>query len=199
MELAMCRWFSWILCLLAVLVTVAACHPRVLPAVPAAGVPLQPGRYVNESYFAPDFKPAQITYSFNAFPVTQATNAPEQAFQKIFQEELIRAWQDQGLKIASGKEAGRVSGTIHRLLVRGARFRWLTGRLYASLSISGTITRGSQVLFAFRDQVYMASPVAPGRAAPREKDLLLRHLAQEAAHRILNELLLHGPPTAESG
>ena len=194
----MCRWFSRILCLFTVLVTVAACHPWVLPAGPAAGVPLQPGRYVKESYFAPDFKPAQITYSFNAFPVTQATNAPEQAFQKIFQEELIRAWQDQGLKIASGKEAGRVSGTINRLLVRGARFRWLTGRLHASLAISGTITRGSQVLFAFRDQVYMSSPLAPGRAAPQEKDLLLRQLARETVHHLLNELLLHGP-TDDSG
>ncbi len=195
----MCRWFSWILCLLTVLVSVAACGPRVLPAGPAAGVPLQAGRYVKESYVAPDFNPTRLTYSFHAFPVTQATNASEQTFQKIFQEELVRAWQDQGLKIAAGKEAGRVSGTIHRLLVRGARFRWLTGRLYASLSISGTITRGSQVLFAFRDQVYMASPVAPGRAAPLEKDLLLRQLAQEAVHHLLNELLLHGPPTAESG
>lgn len=193
----MCRWFSWIVCVLAVLVALAACRPRSLPVGPAA-VPFQPGRYVKESYFAPDFQPTQTAYTFNAFPVTQADRASEQAFQKIFQAELLRAWQAQGLQLASGKKAALVSGTIHCVSVRGARLRWLSGRLHASLAISGTITRESQVLFAFRDQVYMSSPVAPGRAAPQEKDLLLRRLARETVHHLLNELLLHGV-TAESG
>lgn len=194
----MCRWFFWFCCGLAVLATVAASRPRVLTAGPAA-VPLQPGRYVKESYFAPDFQPDRMAYTLNAFPVTQADNVPEQEFQKIFQEELDRAWQDQGLKLASGSDAACVSGIIRRVSLRGARVRWLTGRLHASLTVAGTITRGSQVVFAFRDQVYMSSPVDPGRPAPREKDLLLRRLARETVHHLLNELLLHGPPTAESG
>jgi len=198
MEMAMSRWFFWIFCVFALLAAGAACRPWIQPAGPAP-VPLLPGRYVKESYFAPDFKPTGLTYTLDAFPVTQASNVPEQSLQQVFQEELSRAWQDQGLRLASGKEAARVSGTIHRVSVGGARLRWLTGRLHASLAISGAITRKSQVLFAFRDQVYMSSPVVPGRGSPQEKDLLLRQLAREAIHHLLNELLLHGPPTAESG
>jgi hypothetical protein len=68
----------------------------------------------------------------------------------------------------------------------------LSGRLFASLTIAGTINRGEQVLFAFQDQINLSSPVSPGLAAPREQDLLLHQLAREAAHHILNELLLHG-------
>ena len=192
----MCRWSCWIF--LAALTAVSACGPRALPPQPAAVVFL-PGKFVRESYFAPAFKPADTTYSLNAFPVARASNASAEAFQKIFAEELIRAWQAQGLKIGSGKDACSLSGTIHHLAVRGARLRWLTGRLFASLTISGTLTRGTQVLFAFRDQVYLSSPLAPGLAAPMEKDLLLARLAREAVNHILNELLLHGPLTAESG
>ena len=193
----MCRWSCWICCVLAALVAVAACGPLALPPQPAPVIFL-PGEYLKESYFAPDFKPAEAVYFLSAFPVAQASNAPAEAFQKIFAEELVRAWQAQGLKIGSGKEACSQSGTIHRLAVRGTRLRWLTGRLYASLTISGTITRGTQVLFAFRDQVYVSSPLAPGLAAPREKDLLLARLARETVNHILNELLLHGS-TPNSG
>ncbi len=74
----------------------------------------------------------------------------------------------------------------------GTRLRWLTGRLHASLAIAGTISRGEQVLFAFRDQVNVSSPLAPGPPAPREQELLLRQLARESIHHLLNELLLHG-------
>jgi hypothetical protein len=195
MEMAMCR--CWIFCVLAALVAAAACGPLALPPKPAA-VLFLPGEYVKESYFAPDFKPAESIYSLHAFPVARASNASVEAFQKTFQEELVRAWQAQGLKIGTGKDACRLSGTIHDLAVRGAHFRWLTGRLFASLTISGTITRGEQVLFAFRDQVYLSSPLAPGLAAPKEKDLLLRRLAREAVNHLLNELLLHGS-IGESG
>lgn len=193
----MCRWSCWIFCFLAALTVVGACGPRALPPKPAAVVFL-PGEYLKESYFAPNFKPAETVYSLNAFPVAQASNAPAEAFRKIFAEELVRAWQVQGLKTGSGKDACSLSGTIHRLTVRGARLRWLTGRLFASLTISGTITRGAQVLFAFRDQVYLSSPLAPGLAAPREKELLLARLARETVNHLLNELLLHGS-TGESG
>jgi len=194
----MSRWFFWILCVCTVLAAVAACRPRVWPAGSTAA-PFQPGRYVTESYFSPDFQPQQTAFTLAAFPVTRADNVSADAFEKIFQEELLLAWQEQGLKPAAGRDAARVSGTIHRVSVRGARLRWLTGQLHASLVVSGEITRGSQVLFAFRDQVFLSSPVAPGRASPQEKDLLLRHLARETVHHLLNELLLHGPPTADSG
>jgi hypothetical protein len=197
MEMAMGRWFGWIFCVVTLLIGVVACGPRGLPAGPAAA-PLQPGRYVKETYFGPDFNPEQMTYTLGAFTVTKASNAPAEAFQQIFQEELLRAWQAQGLKVGAGKDAGHVSGIIHRVSVTGARLRWFTGRLQAALVVSGAVTRGEQVRFAFRDQVYASSPVAPGRAAPREKDLLLRQLAREAVHHLLNELLLHGP-AAESG
>jgi hypothetical protein len=193
----MCRWSCWIFCVLAALTAVGACMPRALPPQPAAVVFL-PGEYLKESYFAPDFKPADTIYSLNPFPVARASNASAEAFQKIFAEELVRAWQAQGLKIGSGKDACSLSGTIHSLAVRGTRLRWLTGRLFASLTISGTITRVDQVLFAFRDQVYLSSPLAPGVAAPREKDLLLARLAREAVNHLLNELLLQWS-TTESG
>jgi hypothetical protein len=197
MEMAMYRWSCWIFWVLAALAAAGACGPRALPPQPAAVVFL-PGEYLKESYFASDFNPAEAVYFLSAFPVAQASNASAEAFRKIFAEELVRAWQAQGLKIGSGKDACSLSGTIHRLAVRGARLRWLTGRLFASLTISGTITRGTRVLFAFRDQVYLSSPLAPGLAAPREKDLLLARLARETVNHLLNELLLHGS-TPKSG
>lgn len=193
----MCRLFFLISCLLAALTALGACGPRPLPAA-SAGLPFQPGRYVKESYFAPDFKPVEATYAVNAFPVTAARNAASEAFSKLFQEELVRAWQAQGLKVGSGKKTCRLSGTIYHLSVKGARFRFLTGRLRATLTISGAITLGDQVLFAFRDRVTMSSPVAPGLGVPKEKELLLSQLARETVFHLLNELMLHGP-SIESG
>ena len=194
----MCRWPCWILFILSAAAAVGACGLRALPPKPAA-VAFLPGEYLKESYFAPDFNPAETIYSLNAFPVAQASNVSAEAFRKIFAEELVRAWQAQGLKIGSGKDACSLSGTIHHLAVRGAHLRWLTGRLFASLTISGTITRGDRVLFAFRDQVYLSSPLAPGFAAPHEKDLLLHRLAQETVNHLLNELLLLHGVTGDSG
>ena len=191
------RLFFLISILLAALTALGACGPRPLPAA-FAGLPLQPGRYVKESYFAPNFKPVEATYTINAFPVAAARNLSSEEFSKLFQEELVRAWQAQGLKVGSGKKTCRLSGTIHHLSVKGARLRFLTGRLHATLTISGAITRGDQVLFAFRDRVTMSSPVAPGLGAPKEKELLLSQLARETVFHLLNELLLHGP-SIESG
>jgi hypothetical protein len=197
MEMAMCRLFYLISCVLAALTALGACGSRLLPATPA-GLAFQPGRYVKESYFAPDFKPVDATYAFNAFTVTAAREVPAEEFLELFREELVRAWRAQGLRTSSGKKTCRLSGTIHHLSVKGARFRFLTGRLHATIALSGTITRGEQVLFTFRDQINMSSPQAPGSAAPQEKILLLRQLARETVHHLLNELLLHGP-TDDSG
>ncbi len=188
----MCRLCLWMTSVLAALIIAGACGLRQVQAPAPAGVPLQPGTYVKESYFAPDFKPDEVSYTLGNFTVAEAVGAPTEVFQKIFQDELVSAWQAQGLKLGAGKQACLFSGTIGDLAVRGTRLRWLTGRLHAALSISGAITRGDQVLFAFRDQVDVSSPLAPGPAAPREQELLLRQLARETIHHLLNELLLHG-------
>jgi hypothetical protein len=187
--MAMGRLLCLIFVVLVLLASSCAWGLQPLPTAPM-GLALQPGRYVKESYFAPDFKPEEASYTFAAFPVEQADKAPSEVFQNIFQEELVRAWQAQGLKLGPGEKAGRLSGTIHHLSLRGARLRWLTGRMHASLTISGSFIREGQVLFAFRDHVNVSSPLAPGPAAPREQDLLLRRLAREAVHHLLNELLL---------
>ena len=186
------RCFFWLTCFLAVsIAALGACGPRLLSPLPA-DLTFPPGKYVEESYVAPSFKPEDMSYSLSVFAMAPNREAPGEAFLKIFQEELVRAWEAQGLKLGPGKNACRVSGTIQHLAVRGAQLRWLTGRLHADLTITGTITRADEVLFGFKDQVNLSSPLAPGLAAPKEQDLLLRQLAREVAHRILNELLLHG-------
>lgn len=185
------RLCLWVTSVLAALALLGACGPRALPAAPADG-PLQPGRYVQASYFAPDFQPDEVPYTLGAFTAASTGAVPSEAFLNIFQEELVRAWQAQGLKLGQGEKACLLTGAIGHLAVKGARLRWLTGRIHASLSISGTITRGDQVLFAFQDQVNVSSPLAPGPAAPREQELLLRLLARETITHLLNELLLHG-------
>jgi len=194
MEKIMGRLLSRMLVPLMLLTVVGACGPRPVAGLPP-GLPWQPGRYVQESSVTPDFDPEEAPYSLAAFPVEQAAGAPAESFQAIFQEELLRAWQAQGLKVGTRKNAVRLSGTVHNLSLRGARLRWLTGRLYASLTMSGLLTKGDGVVFAFRDQVAVSSPLAPGKAAPREQELLLRSLAREAARHILNELLLHRSPS----
>ena len=191
------RLFLLLTSVLAAIAASGGCGPRLLPAAPA-GLPFQPGRYIQESYFAPDFKPDEVSYTFEAFTVAPDGEAPAEAFVKTFQDELVRAWQAQGLKLGPGGNVCLLTGTIQHLSVKGARLRWLTGRLHASLMLSGAVRRGDQVLFAFRDQVNVSSPLAPGPAAPRERELLWRQLAREAIHHLLNELLLHGA-TGPSG
>jgi hypothetical protein len=193
MEMAMRRVIFLMACVLAAcLAALGACGPLVLPPPPAGFPSLQPGRYVQESYVAPDFQPAAASYFFTPFTIAPGSDALAEAFQKVLQDELVRAWQAQGLKVEHSKNGARVSGTIQHLSIKGARLRWLSGRIFASLTMAGTITRGEQVLFAFQDQVDLSSPVSPGWVAPREQELLLHQLAREAAHHILNELLLHG-------
>lgn len=185
--------------LMAVVVLASGCAGGFtpLPGGPA-GMTMQPGRYVQASFFASDFKPEEMSYTLTAFPVEQAERAPAAAFEKIFQAELVQAWQAQGLKLGPAEPAAALSGTIHHLALRGTRLRWLTGRVHACLTISGAVTQGGRVVYAFRDQVHLSSPLAPGLAAPREQEMLLSRLAREAVHHILNELLLQGR-TPESG
>uniref|UniRef100_A0A7C3Z1E0 Lipoprotein n=1 Tax=Desulfobacca acetoxidans TaxID=60893 RepID=A0A7C3Z1E0_9BACT len=179
-------------CVLAAFIAaLEGCATLAVPPAPA-GLAFQPGRYVQESYFAPGFNPEEATYTIGPFMVATDNEASSEAFQKIFQDELVRSWQAQGLKLGQGETACQVSGTIQRLSIQGERLRWLIGRLHAVLVISGTITRKGQRLFAFRDQISLGTPVAPGLVAPKEKDLLLRQLSREAAQHLLNELLLTG-------
>ena len=191
MELAMCRCFFLLTSVLTALIALGACGPRPLSAT-STGLPFQPGRYVQESYFAPGFKPDEVSYALTAFTVAPGADVSAEAFLNIFQDELVRAWQAQGLKLGQGENVCRLTGTIQDLAVKGTRLRWLTGRQNASLTISGAISHSDQVLFAFRDQVSVSSPLAPGPAAPREQELLLRQLARETINHMLNELLLHG-------
>jgi hypothetical protein len=185
--------------LMAVVILAPGCAGGLTPLSGGpAGITMQPGRYVQASFFAPDFTPAELSYTLAAFPVEQAHRASAAEFEKILYAELVQAWQAQGLKLGPGDQAAALSGTIHHLALRGARVRWLTGRVHASLNISGAVTRGGRVVFAFRDQVKVSSPLAPGAAVPREREMLLSRLAREAVHHLLNELLLQGR-TPESG
>ncbi len=193
----MFRILLLIFTMLTTMAAVGACGPRPLPAT-LAGLTLQPGRYVKESYFAPGFKPGAATYALTPFTATAAGGVSAALFAELFQEELLGAWEDQGLKLSPKGNAYRLDGTIHSLSVRGERFRRVTGRIHAFLTISGTITHDEQVVFAFRDRVAVSSPLAPGPPAPKEKELLLRQLGRETVNHLLNELLLHGD-TAESG
>lgn len=191
------RLLSWPLCCLFLMVAGLMGCARALPPAPA-GVAWQPGRYVQESYRAPDFEPEKTSYVLDSVTVEEARGVNPEEFLKIFREELARVWQATGLRFESGEESAHLAGTIHHLAVRGADFRWLTGRLRGSLTISGTITRGDQILFAFRDRVQVSSPLAPGPAAPKEMELFLHQLALETVHHLVNELLLQGF-TADSG
>jgi hypothetical protein len=196
MEKAMRLTSCLLSCLFLALAGILSCAHPLPPATP--GVAWQPGRYVKESYISPDFKPESVTYVLAAFPLEEVKGVNPDEFLKIFREEFTRAWQASGLKIGPGENAATLTGTIPHLTVRGAGIRLITGRLQAALTISGTITRGEQILFAFRDRVAVSSPLAPGPGAPKEMELLLRQLARETAHHLLNELLLQGF-TADSG
>lgn len=187
MEKPMESRFPRFLVLTALLGLFLGCRGLVLQA--PAGVSWQPGRYVLYSFRTPGFEPEEAAYLLTPFPVRHALSLQAPEFQQLFFEELREAFRSQGLKI-EGPDPVRLTGTIHQVQVHGSRLRWLTGRLRATLGVSGTISRGEEVLFAFADELTLSSPVAPGRGAPGEKELLLRRVARQAAHRLLNELLL---------
>ncbi len=74
--------------------------------------------------------------------------------------------------------------------IRGASFRFIAGNITAYLTISGTISRGDETLFAFQDRISLTSPVNPGPPPPREAELLLHLAVRTFAIHLLNELLL---------
>lgn len=167
----------------------AACALRTLPSAPLP-VPLEAGRYVKERYVAPGFTTGNLACELGPFTYSGPPDNLGAVFLPLFTEEWQRVWQAQGLKPGPEASPCRLTGTIDHLAVRGTRLRWFAGRLHGELVLSGTLTREDQVLFAFRDRIRAFSPLAPGPAAPKEQELLLRFLAREAVTRLVNELLL---------
>jgi hypothetical protein len=188
-------WFTKQIALglcLALLMGSGGCLPRPLP--PVSGVTLQPGRFLEGFYIAPGFAPDRVTYELEPLTVEQARDVDPAGFQALLQEELARAWEANGLKLKGPQGACRVSGAVHSVSVKGTTLRWLTGRISADLSVSGAITQEGRTVFAFSDRVLVKSPVKPGPAAPKERELLLRQAARAFVDHLLTELLLYGPP-----
>jgi hypothetical protein len=164
------------------------------PAKFPAGITLTIGTYISKAYRAPDFDPVKAGYVLKPFNLVQAKGIDPAVFKPIFAAELAKAWDDNGLQLSPKKDALTVSGDILLVRVRGGHFRFLLGQIYSTLVVSGTVRRGDQVLFAFEDHIDVSSPILPGKAAPREKELLLRQACKEFARHLLNELLLQGKP-----
>ncbi len=182
--------FFWLSLVLVLLGGCAGTGTAVFPA----GVTPTRGVYLAKIYRGPDFDPAQAGYALRAFTLEKARGIDPKVFNPIFAEELAKAWDANGLQVSSKKGALAVSGTIQLVRVQGGSLRFLLGQIYSTIVVSGTITRGNQILFAFEDQVDMSSPILPGKPAPKEKELLLRQTCREFAHHLLNELLLQGKP-----
>ncbi len=163
---------------------------------------LGPGRYVREFYAAPDFEPTAGRYHLAPIRVEAASGAEPGSVARLLESEVSQALTANGLAVHSAPGEYEVCLIIHRLEVSRA-FRWLRGRISASLSLSGTISRGGRPLFAFRDALSLTSPLAPGPPAPQETQLLLRQLFREAARRWVNQMLLYrfsagGPRSANT-
>ena len=171
---------------------VAACVPRLMPAVPA-GIVLTPGCYLTAFYRDPAFEAGRTAYIIQPFTVEQASGVAAETLQSILQEELTRAWQANGLKLAPQGETA-VAGTVQHVDLRGTSLRFLTGKISTNLVVSGAITRGGETVFAFQDRLHLTSPINPGPPAPKEAELLLRAAARTFAVHLLNELLLYGLP-----
>ena len=171
------------------------CAPRMTPIL-AGDLTLQPGRYLTASYRAPDFAANRTAYALEPFTVPAAQGVDPEAFQAQLQAELSRAFQANGLKIDPGSDTV-LSGTVSRLAIRGASLRFIFGKITATLTVEGRVTRGAETLFAFQDRISLTSPVNPGPPAPKEKELLLNQAARTFAFHLLNELLLYWP--AEEG
>ena len=168
---------------------------RSLPPAPMpAGVVLKPGQYIQRFYRDPQLEPVKAAYVLKPFRVERATGVAPDTMAALFAEELEKAWEANGLKVAPGPESLKVEGAIYLVRLKGTWVRFIIGRLHISLAVSGTIRRGDQVLFAFQDRVDLTSPIKPGRGAPKETELLLRQAAREVAHHLLNELLIYGGP-----
>lgn len=186
---------AWLL-LGAMIAGACGCLPP-RPAAPLPGVTLQSGRYLEAFYQDPEFDPGKAAYLLEPFTVELALGINPETFQTMFQEDLRKAWEANGLKLAASEDSCRVTGTVHQVSHRGGAYRFLMGKISADLSISGSIIQGGKIQFAFQDRIHITTPVKPGRAAPKEVELLLRQAVQAFAAHLLNELLLQRLPPAE--
>jgi hypothetical protein len=171
---------------------VGGCASRPAPIV--GGITLPPGSYVTASYRAPGWTADRTSFAVSPFPVQAARGVAPETFQALLQEEISRALQANGLKVDPHSDTV-LGGTVSRLEVQGASFRFITGRITAALTVEGQVSRGSEILFAFQDRISISSPVNPGAPAPKETELLLTHAARTCAAHLLNELLLTGAPS----
>jgi hypothetical protein len=163
-----------------------------MPALPP-GIVLTPGCYLTAFYRDPAFQAGRTAYIIQPFTVEQASGVAADTLQSLLQEELSRAWQANGLKLAPQGETA-VAGTVQYADLRGSSLRWLTGKISTNLVVSGAITRDGATVFAFQDRLHLTSPINPGPPAPKEAELLLRAAARTFAVHLLNELLLYGLP-----
>jgi hypothetical protein len=178
--------------LVLILAAAAGCAPRLAAPAPP-GLTLTPGRYLTAFYRAPGFEPSRAAYVIEPFTVEQAQGVTSETFGAIFQEELARAWQANGLKLSPQGDAV-LSGTVQYVNLRGASLRFLTGSISIDLVVYGTIVQGGETRIAFQDRIHLASPVKPGPPAPKETELLMRDAARTLASHLLNEMLLYGFP-----
>jgi hypothetical protein len=170
------------------LMVIWGCAPKSAPTL-AAGVALQPGRYLTSVYRAPDFQAARTVYALEDFPVQAAQGVEPEVFQARLQEELSRGFRANGLRL--DPQGGAVlRGAVQDVEIRGVKLRFLTGRITGYLTVEGTIARNGEILFAFQDRIGLSSPLNPGPAAPREKELLLDEAIRTFTIHLLNEMLL---------
>ena len=185
------RCTSWGAMAALTMMLIWGCAPRMTPIL-AGDLTLQPGRYLTASYRAPDFAANRTAYALEPFTVPAAQGVDPEAFQAQLQAELSRAFQDNGLKVDPASDTV-LSGTVSRLAIRGASLRFIFGKITVKLTVEGRVTRGAETLFAFQDRISVTSPLNPGPAAPKEKELLLNQAARTFASHLLNELLLYWP------
>ena len=170
------------------LMVFGCCASRMAPA-PPAGMALQPGGYLTQVYRAADFPVKDTTFVLEPFTVETAQGVAPETFQTMLQTELTRAFEANGLKVAPQSDTV-LTGTVQLLEIRGTRVRFVTGKITACLIISGAISRGGETRFAFQDRINLSSPINPGLAAPKERELLLNQAARTFAVHLLDELLL---------
>lgn len=175
-------------CLCLALLFYAGCLQPSLPP-PSSGVELGPGRYAREYYASPDFAPTAGRYHLAPIRVEAVSGADPESARRLFQAEVSQALTANGLAVHPAPADLELTLVLHHLEVSRA-FRWLRGRISATLALSGTITHKDRPVFAFRDTLRLTSPLAPGPAAPEETQLLLRQLFREAARRMVNQMLL---------
>jgi hypothetical protein len=166
-----------------------AWHPQMLQ-----GLPLVPGRYLTLYYGSPDFKPAQLSYRLEVFPLEQVQGLDPSLAARWFQEELAGALTDNGLALKVEDAQCTLSGTVSRFYLRGPTFRFLSGKSHASLQVAGVLRQGPEIVFAFQDQVQITLPINPRHQTDLESELMARRVIRGFANNLLNEMLL--PPLA---